>query len=316
MATKAKTKSAQGEKKGGFIKKFLLFMTGLLVAGGSAAGVVFFFYQDGMPFQEEGTPPLVKADANPFKIRPENPEGMEFAHRESTAYDAIENPEGGGDDGMISLQDPPDLPTSPAFDEGLGASSDNPYQEDGDLPTEALALLGGAEAPVNAPAIAEVEPVIAAPDTAPDANAPDENAPESENADPIMKQAAPPLAAVDAKPVNLSSTAQVTAAGTEVAVETPVTTRSPTPSVALDKTVRIQLGSLRSKALAEREWKRLVSRHGALLQALTLHVKQADLGARGIFYRVQAGPLESVQAANGLCRQLESRKVGCLVVRP
>ena len=102
MATKAKPQSAKGEKKGGFMKKFLLFVSGLLVAGGSAAGVIFFFYQDGMPFQEEGTPPLVQADENPFKIRPENPEGMEFAHRDNTAYEAIENPESLVDDGVIS----------------------------------------------------------------------------------------------------------------------------------------------------------------------------------------------------------------------
>ena len=57
MATKAKAKSAQGdkkgEKKGGFIKKFLLFMAGLLVAGGSAAGVVFSFIKTACRFKKK-----------------------------------------------------------------------------------------------------------------------------------------------------------------------------------------------------------------------------------------------------------------------
>ena len=294
------------------MKKFLLFVSGLLVAGGSAAGVIFFFYQDGMPFQEEGTPPLVQADENPFKIRPENPEGMEFAHRDNTAYEAIENPESLVDDGVISLQDPPDLPTSPAFDDDPG--SDNPYQEDGALPSEALALLGDGEQPAGAPVMtaddgrADREPVIAAPDAAPAAN---EAGQETEVSPPLVPQTGD---AVPEKKAGAGET--VTAKETAAGAVTPAAPASAAPQVALSKAVRIQLGSLRSRALAEREWKRLAGRHGALLGTLTLHVQQADLGARGVFYRVQAGPFATGEAARSVCRQLESRKVGCLVVRP
>ena len=289
------------------MKKFLLFIAGLLVAGGSAAGVIFFFYQDGMPFQQEGTPPLVEADENPFKVRPENPEGMEFAHRDNTAYDAIENPEGAVDDGVVSLQDPPDLPTSPAFDDDT--ESDNPYQEDGALSSEALALLEGDEEPVNTSAAPEADGQGGTESAAvPPQASPDDN--KGESSDPVTSETEE--ADADTRGEVAETADQPVAAQATAADVKPVAV----PSTSLAKSVRIQLGSLRSKALAEREWKRLAGRHNVLLGALTLHVQQADLGARGVFYRVQAGPLVTVQAAREVCRQLESKKVGCIVVRP
>jgi hypothetical protein len=53
-----------------------------------------------------------------------------------------------------------------------------------------------------------------------------------------------------------------------------------------------------------------------LLGPLSLNVVRADLGDRGTFYRIQAGPLADERAAKDLCHKLAEKKVGCLVVRP
>ncbi len=54
---------------------------------------------------------------------------------------------------------------------------------------------------------------------------------------------------------------------------------------------RIQLGSLNSASAAEAEWRRRKRRQRDLLEALRPRVQRADLGAKGVFYRLQAGPL-------------------------
>ena len=79
---------------------------------------------------------------------------------------------------------------------------------------------------------------------------------------------------------------------------------------------RIQLGSLDSASAAEAEWRRLRRRHRDLLEALRPRVQRADLGAKGVFYRLQVGPLAGAGRAKGLCEALARRNVRCLVVRP
>ena len=81
-------------------------------------------------------------------------------------------------------------------------------------------------------------------------------------------------------------------------------------------TFRIQLGSLDSATAAEAEWRRLRTRHLDLLEPLRLRVQRADLGARGVFYRLQAGPLAGAGRAGDLCQALTRRNVPCLVVTP
>ncbi len=79
---------------------------------------------------------------------------------------------------------------------------------------------------------------------------------------------------------------------------------------------RIQLGALGSAAEAEAEWRRLRRRHGDLLEALRSRIQRADLGATGVFYRLQVGPLAGAGRAKGLCETLARRNVPCLVITP
>ncbi len=79
---------------------------------------------------------------------------------------------------------------------------------------------------------------------------------------------------------------------------------------------RIQLTAMRSATAAEAEWRRLKRRHRDLLEALRHRVQRADLGAKGVFYRLQAGPLADAGRAKGRCETLARRNVRCLVITP
>jgi len=77
---------------------------------------------------------------------------------------------------------------------------------------------------------------------------------------------------------------------------------------------RIQLGAFRSLTTAQRRWRGLKRKHASLLGRLNMVIERVDLGPRGIFYRLQAGPIRAERTARGLCRSLVRRRVNCILV--
>ncbi|MFQ6019000.1 MAG: SPOR domain-containing protein [Kiloniellaceae bacterium] len=77
----------------------------------------------------------------------------------------------------------------------------------------------------------------------------------------------------------------------------------------------IQLASVKSAAAAEGEWSRLQKSHPDLLGDMELTVQEADLGARGIFFRIRTGPFPNLTTAKDMCWQLRAENLDCLVVR-
>ena len=79
---------------------------------------------------------------------------------------------------------------------------------------------------------------------------------------------------------------------------------------------RIHLTSIRREADAAAEWRRLQRLFRAVLADLRLSVMRADLGAeRGVWYRVQGGPLARAEA-RARCASFAARKLWCRVVPP
>lgn len=79
---------------------------------------------------------------------------------------------------------------------------------------------------------------------------------------------------------------------------------------------RIQLASLRDDAQASAAWEKLATENKDLVGNLKMFVQRVDLGDKGVFYRLQAGPLDGRAAADKICSELKLRNVGCLSVRP
>jgi type II secretory pathway predicted ATPase ExeA len=97
-----------------------------------------------------------------------------------------------------------------------------------------------------------------------------------------------------------------------------VVSRDPPPTTAPPAAAayRLQLGSVRSAEAARQVWDRLQSRHRDLLGRLSLSLQRANLGERGIFYRIQAGPLADAALADRTCAELRHRGDDCLIVSP
>lgn len=84
-----------------------------------------------------------------------------------------------------------------------------------------------------------------------------------------------------------------------------------------DQTHRIYLASYRGISEAEIGWRRLVRENKDLLGPLSAALFQVDLGRdKGIFYRLQAGPIVDAARADTLCLGLIARAVFCVARRP
>jgi hypothetical protein len=78
---------------------------------------------------------------------------------------------------------------------------------------------------------------------------------------------------------------------------------------------RVQIASVKSEDVAKSTWARLQSAHGDVLANLRMQAVRVDLGDKGVWYRVQAGPLDEKQA-QGVCSTLKGRRADCVTVPP
>jgi hypothetical protein len=78
---------------------------------------------------------------------------------------------------------------------------------------------------------------------------------------------------------------------------------------------RLQLGSLRSEEAARQEWERIKHKNTDLLGSLSASPIRADLGDKGIYYRVQTGPVADPASAERICSELKQRNIGCIIAR-
>lgn len=94
----------------------------------------------------------------------------------------------------------------------------------------------------------------------------------------------------------------------------PATASKPASSAAAGGGVYIQLGSLSSREAAVNEWARLQNKFPQALSGLSLDIQRADLGAKGVYYRVRGGMLPVAQARD-ICARLKSDNPGgCILV--
>jgi cell division septation protein DedD len=89
----------------------------------------------------------------------------------------------------------------------------------------------------------------------------------------------------------------------------------PKPAAAKTAGTRLQLGSLRSEDAARQEWERIKRKNTDLLGSLSATPIRADLGDKGVYYRIQTGPVADLAAAERICSELKQRSIGCIIAR-
>jgi cell division septation protein DedD len=74
----------------------------------------------------------------------------------------------------------------------------------------------------------------------------------------------------------------------------------------------VQLSSAREEKVAWGTWEKLKARHKALNDMKPLVIK-ADLGKKGIYYRLRVGGFDTKADAQSTCGKLKSRGLSCFV---
>jgi len=250
-------------------------------------GSFWWGFEVGQQNALEQVPPVVRADPSPIKEAPSEPGGLQVPHQDKLVLQDVE--EDDGVEAPVTLAPAPEQPAAPA---PRIVETDTPAArvvETTQLPPPPVIRDSGAVAAVRPPPQAvAVAPVAALPP-------PPIPVTNSETAAvPAPAPAAPQTAAVQPAPV--------------------VSQVAPSPANAGG--FRVQLAAYRSPNAAATGWQTLKTRHEDLLGAIESTVVQVNLGERGVFHRLQAGPYTSRAAAANACTALRTRDQACLVVSP
>lgn len=100
---------------------------------------------------------------------------------------------------------------------------------------------------------------------------------------------------------------------TKTAYALPPAAAQPAPSAS--GAFLVQLAAVSTAEQAQAAWSRLRGNNGDLLAGLSPSYARTDLGAKGVVYRLRAGPVQGETRARALCAQLSGRNVDCMVVR-
>jgi TolA-binding protein len=123
---------------------------------------------------------------------------------------------------------------------------------------------------------------------------------------PVAPPATPPASAPAAAPAAPAAPAS----GAPVPVTPPAppaAAAAPAPTNELK--FAVHLASYKHEAEAAKGWSQLQARYPAL-KPMEARLSRVDLGPKGIYFRLKAGPLADQKAAQTLCRQLKGAGVG------
>ncbi|HEC01015.1 MAG TPA: hypothetical protein ENI91_04930 [Sphingomonadales bacterium] len=88
-----------------------------------------------------------------------------------------------------------------------------------------------------------------------------------------------------------------------------------TAGITADDNYRIQLGSFRAEDLAQKTLDNLQEKFADIIGNHQGTIEFADLGEKGIYYRLQLSPFQDRASANALCAQLTQAGQGCYVLK-
>lgn len=266
----------------------ILTMMVSVAAIASFGSVVWWAHNQDVKAGGQGLEPLVvQAPETPARVKPDNAGGFVPPNQDKEVYNRIApgavptQPEK-----LLAAPTTPKLPTT-----GLPTPANpKPAESDGKTPTPIQAA-STSPAAVPTPGAGPTPPP-----TGPSAAAPSAPGP-----------AAPPAA-------NQPTVTQAPSA-------TPATDGGPSIASLIDNMSgpsggwRVQIASVKNEDVARSTWARLQAAHGDVLGNLRMQPTRVDLGEKGVWYRVQAGPLDE-KTAQSICGTLKSRKADCVIVPP
>jgi cell division protein FtsN len=116
------------------------------------------------------------------------------------------------------------------------------------------------------------------------------------------------------KPATAPPAKLMPAKAAEKPVEKPVAKAAAAPAktaAATSGVYVLQIGAYKSQSDAEAAWKAYQAKHVALLSGISSDVQKADLGDKGVWYRLRVGSFADKDAAAALCDRLKADGGAC-----
>lgn len=261
------------------------------VSGIALAAVVGWFVLSPRYTDNTGAElPVIRRPQTAVKVQPADPGGMEILNQDKSVYDIIEKKDNSAPV-VENLLPPPEEPQLPVIEQ--------PQEPAGEILAPALnsqieqqakEIIKVAEAPQPV-AVKMPEPeanlVPLAEVIKPEPQAP-QKAPEAPK--PAVEKVTPPPAAPTVKTLPAVPPLAKAAAGNW----------------------QVQLISSPNKNAMETSWNNLIKKY-AVLKNQPHEVETADLGAKGVFYRLKAGAFPTREGADNLCADIKALGGSCIV---
>ena len=95
------------------------------------------------------------------------------------------------------------------------------------------------------------------------------------------------------------------------AIQKSAVSESKQEKITLSSASRVHLSSFKERANAQKSRRTLWQRHNNILKGLSASIEAVNLGRKGRFYRIYAGPFKSYKAAGDLCDVLKNKGIYC-----
>jgi len=265
---------------------------GLVALAVGTVGVFYYGYQRGIEEGQRSLPPVVLADPSPIKKAPEEvPGGIAKAPEDLNIYDVAR--------GQAAPRQAPATPASPR----VASPADN---ADGSIES----LISRSENIATDPTPERIQRLqqsgIEVSPPRPDLN--------REPSAPVAAPAPTPAPAPQAQPAPTPAPAPATIAqAPKPAAPAPAAPVAPLVAQTGGDTYMVQLAASRSRALARGVFANLQTSYEDLLGRRDPLILRVDLGAKGIFYRVNVPGFAGRVAASQFCNTLKKRGQDCLV---
>ena len=221
--------------------------------------------------------PIVRADVSPVREAPEDEGGMAIPHKDSTVFETLRSADRSKSGRKIeNLLPPPEQP----------------------IDRTTVFKNVDAEPPVMAQGTATAGPAVAV----------DLPVKTAEAQKPVETKAPLP----SSPPSPLPET-QVVQAAKKVAATEPAAGAALPVKKAIGN-FYVQVGSVKTRADAQKGWAAYQAKYPQL-KGMTLRVQEANLGAKGTFYRLQGGPVPEAEARKACAAIVQKSPGGCLAVK-
>ncbi len=257
------------------------------VSGVVLAGIVGWFVLSPRYEQESGQGiPVIRRPQTAIKVQPTEPGGMEILNQDKSVYGIIDK----NDSVSVveNLLPPPEEPKLPV----VVASEDTVVKT-----AEIADIIDESEKEDIA---LQAEKIIKVTETTKPVAVKEEAAPaKTESLNEAMAKA----------PVDIKKEAEAVKASEVKQVEQK---KAPVENKIVSGSWQVQLMSSNKKEAVEKSWKQLTSKYG-VLKNQPYEIEKADLGAKGIYYRLKAGAFKDRNGADTLCNDIKALGGTCIV---